>query len=60
MAFIPEDGVMPPQSMTVDHERKPVLYLPNGKVLVRQAGFTADGEGKCPTNSGQNPRSTWR
>jgi hypothetical protein len=31
--------IPPPSSVTVDHERKPVLYLPNGKVLVRKAGF---------------------
>ena len=36
----PEPPVVPPpSSMTVDHERKPVLYLPDGKVLVRKAGF---------------------
>ena len=31
--------VPPPASAQVDFERKPVLYLPNGKVLVRKAGF---------------------
>jgi hypothetical protein len=31
--------VPPPANATVDYERKPVLYLPNGKVLVRKAGF---------------------
>lgn len=31
--------VPPPSSMTVVHEHKPVLYLPNGKVLVKRAGF---------------------
>jgi hypothetical protein len=43
MAFIPEDGVMPPQTMTVDHDHKPVLYLPDGRALVRQAGFRVEG-----------------
>ena len=31
--------VPPPASVQVDHERKPVLYLPDGKVLVRKVGF---------------------
>lgn len=31
--------VQPPATMTVVHDHKPMLYLPNGKVLVRQAGF---------------------
>lgn len=31
--------VAPPRSFTVEHEHKPVLYLPNGKVLVKRAGF---------------------
>jgi hypothetical protein len=32
--------VAPPSSFTVDHERKPVLYTPDGKALVkRPAGF---------------------
>lgn len=57
MAYVPEDGVMPPQSMTVDHERKPVLYLPDGRVLVRQAGFRmeetmAKDSGKTPKKGG--------
>lgn len=28
--------VPPPSTFTVDHERKPVLYLPDGRVLVRR------------------------
>lgn len=31
--------VPPPASFTVDHEHKPVLYTPDGKVLVRRCGF---------------------
>ena len=31
--------VPPPSTVIVDHERKPVLYLPNGKVLIRRAGY---------------------
>lgn len=31
--------IPPPASVTVDHERKPVLYLANGKPLQRRAGF---------------------
>lgn len=33
--------VPPPNSVTVDHDHKPVLYLPDGLALVRQAGFRA-------------------
>ena len=31
--------VPPPATVIVQHEHKPVLYLPNGKVLVKRAGF---------------------
>lgn len=31
--------VPPPSTMDVDFKRKPILYLPNGKVLVIRAGF---------------------
>lgn len=31
--------IPPPSTMTVYIERKPVLYLPNGKALVRKIGF---------------------
>jgi hypothetical protein len=31
--------VPPPSSLRVDLERKPVLYLPDGRVLVRRVGF---------------------
>lgn len=34
-----DDVVPPPASMTVDYDPKPVLYLPNGTVLVRRPGF---------------------
>lgn len=59
--------IPPPASMTVDHERRPVLYLPDGRVLVRQAGFRGetamttqnayggarkDSTAKCPKKSG--------
>jgi hypothetical protein len=29
----------PPGSMEVDFERRPVLWLPDGRALVRRAGF---------------------
>lgn len=32
--------IQPPASLTVDHERKPVLYLADGTPLVRRAGFS--------------------
>lgn len=31
--------VVTPSSFTVEHEYKPLIYLPDGKVLVRRAGF---------------------
>lgn len=32
--------VQPPSTLTVDYERKPILHLPDGRVLVRRpAGF---------------------
>lgn len=31
--------IPPPSSVTVDLERKPVIYLANGKALVRNIGF---------------------
>lgn len=31
--------IPPPSSMAVDLERKPVLHLPDGRVLVRKIGF---------------------
>jgi hypothetical protein len=33
--------VQPPSSYTVDMERKPVLHLPDGRVLVKQIGYKA-------------------
>lgn len=36
-----DDVVPPPSSMTVTLDRQPVLYLPDGRVLVRVAGFRA-------------------
>ncbi len=33
----------PPDSMTVEFERRPVLYLPDGRVMVRRpAGFRTE------------------
>lgn len=31
--------VPPPGTFTVDADRKPVLYLPDGRVLTRKVGF---------------------
>lgn len=31
--------VVPPSILTVEHSHRPVLYLPDGRALVRQAGF---------------------
>ena len=36
---VDESGTPPPVSVNVDYERKPILYLPNGKPLVRKAGY---------------------
>jgi hypothetical protein len=38
-----DDIIQPPSNMTVDHEHRAVLYLPDGRALVRQAGFRAEG-----------------
>ena len=47
--------------MTVDHARKAVLFLLDGRMLVRQAGFqgdmtmaygSKDKTAKCPKKSG--------
>jgi hypothetical protein len=35
--------IPPPNTMTVFHDHRPVLYTPDGKAIVRQAGFTAGG-----------------
>lgn len=32
-------GVSAPSAMSVDFERQAVLYLPDGRVLVRNAGY---------------------
>lgn len=34
--------VQPPSSVTVDFGRRVSLYLPNGRVLVRVAGFSSE------------------
>lgn len=31
--------IPPPASVEVEHSHRPVLYLPDGRMLVRQAGF---------------------
>ena len=38
--WVEEKEIPPPSTMTVEHDRKPILYLPDGKVLVRVPGFT--------------------
>jgi hypothetical protein len=40
--------IPPPANMTVTHEHKPVLYLPDGRVLVRQAGFRQEARDAVP------------
>ncbi len=37
-AWADEDApiVQPPSSLQVDFERKPILYLPDGRVLIRR------------------------
>lgn len=34
--------IPPPNTMIVEHSHRPVLYLPDGRVLVRQAGFRGE------------------
>ena len=41
--------IPPPSTLSVHHEHRPVLYLPDGRVLVRQAGF------HMSQTSGTNP-----
>ena len=36
--------VPPPSSVTVDMDRKPVLYLPDGRAVVRRIGFNTEPE----------------
>ncbi len=38
-----DDVIPPPSNMTVAHEHRAVLYLPDGRALVRQAGFVVRG-----------------
>lgn len=39
--FLPDEPpiVQPPSSAQVDMERRPVLWLPDGRMLVRTIGF---------------------
>lgn len=41
--------IPPPSNMTVEHQYKPVLYLPDGRALVRQAGFTTEASRAVPS-----------
>ena len=38
-ASVEDSGVPPPRDVTVSHDYIPVLHLPDGRVLVRKAGF---------------------
>jgi hypothetical protein len=49
------DGIAPPASFTVDHERRAHLYTADGKALVRTAGFTTP---RAVQTSGTNPPLT--
>ena len=54
--------VAPPNTFTVDHERKPLLYLPDGRALVRRpAGFrTEPTEPQQPVLQDTVKRKLWR
>jgi hypothetical protein len=57
------DIIPPPSNMTVTHEHKPILYLPDGRVLVRQAGFRVGERRDMPklleaTGEVSSPRRT--
>lgn len=41
--YRPDPVVSPPSSMTVDPPRKPVIYLPDGRAVVRQVGYAGQG-----------------
>lgn len=43
------DIIPPPNTMTVDHEHKTVLFTADGKALVRQAGFVTGGRMSQPS-----------
>ena len=49
-----DDCVPPPATFTVDHEHRARLYLPDGRAVVRAAGFTTpmiratQTTGTCP------------
>lgn len=49
------DSIDPPATMTVFHDHRPVLYGPDGKAYVRQAGFTAGGVMRNVQTRGTNP-----
>jgi hypothetical protein len=36
--------IAPPSSAQVDMERRPILYLPDGRILVRAIGFRTEGK----------------
>ena len=44
-----DDRIDPPNTMTVDHARRPLLYLADGTAMVRQVGF------RCVQTTGTNP-----
>ena len=45
----------PPSTFSVFHDHKPVLYLPDGRALVRPAGFRS---GMALQTTGQFPQLT--
>jgi hypothetical protein len=36
--------IQPPSSAQVDMERRPILFLPDGRMLVRAIGFRTEGK----------------
>jgi hypothetical protein len=51
MAFS-DNELPPPPTSVVDHEHRAVLYTPDGRALVRRAGFVTEGSVRHVQTSG--------
>lgn len=52
--------VVPPSNVTVQHDHKAVLYLPDGRALVRQAGFRVEAMPTLREEGRQEPKGKKR
>lgn len=53
-----DHDIPPPSQFTVYHEHRPVLYLADGKALVRAAGFMPHGVKMAVQTTGTFPQLT--